>query len=378
MSSRPVSASCPAFTRTDSRRTATRLGLAVTVALAACTNAPPDDADDADAGNDGVFATGGTGSPPGVPTAPPATPTGAPTTPPATPTAAPTSPPATPTAPPSDPGGGGECPENPDKYALTGNHIVAQISWPANIGVEAGSGTLHIWTMTELHWDQVNADGSVPVVGKVQPCGSVIPALTKTFLAGGGQVQTVIPDAVWDAPGMPEFTANGVLGGFGPGATVSMQPVTSLVGATLPDPDNSPWPAKGSELSGFDHDGDGQPGIKALPRTDAGFSAPPLSLEGALNPNGPRASELFLATRTRVQLDGQRDSCATASGPAAVHLFESHVIGCRRNDGSICSSTESDFIDSNQPAFTIGGATYTMAQLPDGATCADVRAALPM
>jgi hypothetical protein len=79
-----------------------------------------------------------------------------------------------------------------------------------------------------------------------------------------------------------------------------------------------------------------------------------------------------------VQLDGQRDSCTTATGPATVHLFESHVIGCRRNDGTICSPTESDFIDSNQPAFTVGGATYTMSQLTDGATCADVRAALPM
>ena len=352
--------------RGDLRWSAVALG----VALAACTNAPPDEADEADAGPEGVFsAGGGTGSPPGTPTAPPA---GTPTAPPAAPTAAP----AAPTSPPSEPGDG--CPENPNRYTLTANHIVAQISWPGNLGVEAGSGTLHIWTMTELHWDQSNPDGRIPVVGKVQPCGSVIPALTKTLIAGGGQVGTVIPDAVWDAPGMPEFTANGVLGGFSPGATVSMQPVTSLVGASLPDPDNSPWPARGSDLSGVDHDGDGQPGIKALPRTDAGFSAPPLSLDGALNPNGPRASELFLATRTRVQLDGQRDSCTTASGPAQVHLFESHVIGCRRNDGTICTPTESDFIDSNQPAFTIGSATYTMAQLPDGATCADVRAALPM
>ena len=81
-------------------------------------------------------------------------------------------------------------------------------------------------------------------------------------------------------------------------------------------------------MQGVDHDGDGQPGIKALPRTDAGFSAPPLSLAGALDPNGPRATELFLATRTMVQLNGTRDTCDSASGPAAPAPTDCNASDC--------------------------------------------------
>ena len=356
-----------------------------TLALfAACTNVPPED-EEADAGAGGPAGAGlPTGGGMGAP--PTAAPGPGPSTLPATPPAGGTDPeqPLPGGTPASEPGTGtctgneNACPENPNKYTLTANHIVAQISWAANTGVEAGSGTLHVWTMTELHWDGSNPDGSIPVTGTVQPCGSVIPALTKSAIAGGGQVQTVIPDEVWDAPNMPQFDARGVLGGFGPGSTVSMDPVASLVGANLPDPANSPWPARGTDISGVDHDGDGQPGVMARPRTDAGFSAPPVSLLGALDPNAPRATELYLATRTMVKLDGSRDTCDRASGPAQVLKFESHVIGCRRTDGGICSSAEADFIDANQPAFTVGSATYEMKQLPDGATCADVRALLPM
>ena len=368
-----------------------RLYAVALLVAAGCTNVPPENEDEA-AGGTSAGPMGGTAGTPtdGTPSGPgPGT---------APPTASPGPGPGaggTPggggqPGPGEQPGAGGDpggnppvagsdgCPENPNKYTLTANHIVAQISWGANTGVEAGSGTLHVWTMTELHWDQANPDGTIPVTGTVQPCGSVIPALTKTAIAGGGQVQTVIPDDVWDAPSMPQFEAHGVLGGFGPGSSVAMEPVASLVGANLPDAANSPWPASGRDVQGVDHDGDGQPGIKALPRMDAGFSAPPVSLLGALDPNGPRATELFLATRTAVQLNGSRDTCDTASGPAQVLKFESHVIGCRRNDNSICTSDEATFIDSNQPTFTVGNATYEMKQLPDGATCRDVRNALPM
>jgi hypothetical protein len=356
----------------------------LTVFVSACTNVPPDD-DEADAGAVGVpgagLPTGGSAAMPSSP-APGTTPGDPAATPPTGDDPGQPLPGGTP-APGPGPGPGGTgsddpCPENPNKYALTANHIIAQISWPANTGVEGGSGTLHVWTMTELHWDAKNPDGTVPVTGTVQPCGSVIPALTKSALAGGGQVQTVIPDDVWDAPSMPQFEATGVLGGFGPGSAVTMEPVASLVGASLPDPANSPWPANGKDIVGVDHDGDGQPGILARPRTDAGFAAPPVSFLGAIDPNAPRASELYLATRTMVKLDGTRDTCDSASGPAQVLKFESHVIGCRRNDGAVCNTDEATFIDSNQPTFTVGSATYEMKQLPDGATCADVRALLPM
>ncbi|MFO0571934.1 MAG: penicillin acylase family protein [Polyangiaceae bacterium] len=53
-------------------------------------------------------------------------------------------------------------------------------------------------------------------------------------------------------------------------------------------------------------------------------------------------------------------------------MFDSHVVGCKRNDNQACSSGESDFIDQNQPKFSVKSASYDMVQLPEGATCADV------
>ncbi len=270
----------------------------------------------------------------------------------------------------------GGCANNQTK-ATSGNHIIAEVSWPAKTGIEAGSGTMHIWTLTVLDMQAPDpSTGAIPATGQVKPCGSTIPALTKTALAGGGKVQTIIPDEVWDQPGIPTFTATGTLSGFDVGATVQMDPVVSMVGLTMDNPDG-PWPSSFKQVKAMDHDGDGKPGIFARPRTDAPFAAPPTSLFEALNPNGKRATAIYVATRTKVELGGKRDTCTTASGDAKVHLFDSHVVGCARNDNKPCSAGEVDFIDQNQPKFNVKSATYKMVQLPDGASCADVRAALP-
>jgi len=264
------------------------------------------------------------------------------------------------------------------KHATSANHIVADVSWPAKTGIEAGSGKIHIWTLSVLDFgDPDPATGKIPATGEVHPCGSYIPELSKTAIAGGGKVQTVIADEVWDKPGMPAFTAKGTLSGFDVGATIEMEPVVSLVGLTMSDP-SGPWPSSAKQVTAVDPDGDGQPGIKAMPRADAPFSPPPTSLFEALNPNGKRALELYLVTRTAVALGGSRDTCTTAKGAATVQLFDSHVVGCKRNDGKVCTGSESDFIDQNQPKYTIQSATYEMVQLSDGASCADARNALPM
>jgi hypothetical protein len=276
-------------------------------------------------------------------------------------------------------GGGtsGGC-ANDVKHATSANHIIADVSWPSKTGIEAGSGKIHIWTLSVLDFGAPDpATGKIPATGEVHPCGSFIPELSKSAIAGGGKVQTVIADDVWDKPGMPAFTAKGALSGFDVGATIEMDPVVSLVGLSMSDP-NGPWPSSAKQVTAVDPDGDGQPGIKAMPRTDAPFSPPPTSLFEALNPNGKRALELYLVTRTAVALGGSRDTCTTATGAATVQLFDSHVVGCKRNDGKVCSGSESDFIDQNQPKYTIQSATYEMVQLPDGASCADARNALPM
>jgi hypothetical protein len=267
-------------------------------------------------------------------------------------------------------GGGGECPNQ--AMGTAANHIVVTVTWPETIGLEAGEGEMHIWTKASLEFSGND------VTGMAEPCGSVIPALTKTNIAGGGMVQTQIPDEVWDAAGMPAFEVQGSISGFGVGATISMDPIASTVGCTLADPANDPWPASGSEVMTADHDGDGQPGIKAVPRTDEGFSAPPLDLMGALDPMGARADEVYVATRTLIQLAGTRDTCTSAKGTATVSNVDSHVVGCHVKDADTCTADQAKFIDDNQPKFTIKSATYEMKQVPAGATCAEVRAALPM
>ncbi len=267
--------------------------------------------------------------------------------------------------------------DNNAKSATSGNLIVAQVSWPAKTGIEAGKGTMYIWTKSVLSFgDPDPSTGEIEATGEAQPCGSIIPELTKTGIAGGGKVQTVIPNETWDKPSMPKIPAKGKLSGFDIGATVSMDPIVSLVGLTMSDP-QGPWPSSAKAINAVDHDGDGQPGILAKPRTDPPYSAPPTSLFEALNANGKRATEVYVVTRTMIQLGGTRDTCTSATGNATVYMFDNHVVGCKRNDGKICTQAESDFIDQNQPKFTVQSATYEMVQLPEGASCADVRTALP-
>lgn len=255
--------------------------------------------------------------------------------------------------------------------ASVANHIIVSVSWPASLGLEAGEGDVHIWTKADLDF----ASGAA--TGMAQPCGSIIPELTKKALVGGGKVQTQIPDEVWEAKSMPKFAVNGMVSGFGVGATIAMDPIASVVGAMLADAANDAWPAKGSEVMSVDHDGDMKPGIKAVPRTDGEFGAPPLDVSGAVDPMGDRADEVYIATRTVIQLEGTRDSCKSAKGTAKVTKLDSHVVGCHVKGKADCTPEQSDFVDSNQPVFTIKSASYEMVQVDAAATCKDVRDALP-
>jgi hypothetical protein len=245
------------------------------------------------------------------------------------------------------------------------SHIVIAVSWPASLAIEAGEGEVQLWTKADLTFH-----GNV-VSGTVRPCGSVIPVLTKTAAIGGGSVQVEIPGSVWDAPTMPVFQVSGTTSGFAVGSTIAMDPIASIVGLTMGDPMHDPWPAQASQVTTTDDDGDGQPGIKSIPRTDPPFSAPPVDLDGH------RADEIDLTTRTVLGLTGTRDSCTTAKGSAQVSRVDSHIVGCHVRGNGRCTAAQSDFIDVSQPQFTIKSATFQMADVRAAATCAEVRTALP-
>ncbi len=252
-----------------------------------------------------------------------------------------------------------------------GIHIVANVSWPATTGVVAGSDVVHIWTLSSLDY----AGGNV--TGRSRPCGSIVPPLEASQLLGGGMIQPVIPDEVWDATSLPDSPTSGTIGGFDAGDTIDMQPVVSLIGASMDNPADGAWPSTGAELSGMDHDDSGKSGVTSVPRSDPPFRRPPLDIIGAVLPDGARADVLYLAMRNVIRIQGNLDSCNTGSGTATFLKFDNHVIGCHVLNGGECTAAQADFVDSNRTVFQVSDATFTMRRMPEGSACADVRTALP-
>ena len=73
-----------------------------------------------------------------------------------------------------------------------------------------------------------------------------------------------------------------------------------------------------------------------------------------------------------------RTACDQASGSATFAHFNNHVVGCHVMGGNDCMPTEINFIDTNRTIYAITSATAQTKVVADTATCADVRAALPM
>jgi hypothetical protein len=259
-------------------------------------------------------------------------------------------------------GGSGSC--QAQATGLAANEIVAEVSWPDTIGVVGGSGQLVIWTRAELDFDG-NA-----VSGTVSPCGSILPIIQTKAIVGGHKVQPVIPDATWDLSSMPKTAAQGTISGFQPGSSIRMQPATALLGLEMSDVEAA-WPQSWKDIQTVDHDADGAPGITSIPNTSGGFAAPPTGIF----PSDPKAIELYLVSRSVIELQGERDSCKTASGIAIVHAFDNHIVGCALEGGGTCDETQTTFIDNNRTIYQVDSASYKMKSLPAGATCSDVRAA---
>ncbi len=242
-------------------------------------------------------------------------------------------------------------------------HVTMQVSWGGSIGTEAGKGPVHVWTRSKF-----TVDASNNITATNVACGSVLPDIKTTPIAGGALVLAEFPGAMWDAPSMPTFPANGSQTGFDVGNEVSMKATTVLLG--LKDP-GAAWPPMPS-IVGVDHDGDGKLGITSIPKNGGGYARPPTSL---LRLNF--ADKLYIASRTISGTSGKRTSCDNHSGTATVTNFDNHVIGCHVAGGGECSAGDAKFIDDNRTVYKVESATYEAKIVPDTATCADVRAALP-
>jgi len=244
-------------------------------------------------------------------------------------------------------------------------HVKLNVSWKGTLAITAGSGIAHLWTKSVF-----TTDATGKITATQSACGSVIPDITTTAIAGSSKVQPEFLPAVWNSTKMPSFMTSGTSSGFNVGDTVTMNPVAVILGTTLADPGGA-WPAA-TAIVGQDHDGDGHLGITPTPKNGGGYTRPPTSLSMSA-----RADLLYIASRATSGTTGKRTSCDATSGTATVTKFDNHVIGCHVAGGGDCSATESKFVDDNRTVFVLGTATYDSKVIPDGSTCDAVRAALP-
>jgi hypothetical protein len=262
----------------------------------------------------------------------------------------------------------GTCPALTDMTLAV--HIILQATWAGSTATKAGSGNIHIWNMSKLKASNGTLDGDT------KPCGTIIPEFELSALGGvvtgGSKVNPEVPMSVWDAPTIPVLKSHGTLSGYEPKSTIMIDGTVAIVGAMMDNP-MGPWPSSGAMLKAVDVDGDGKPGFTAVPRNGMGYVLPPVSLFG-----NPKADRLYLASRTVIALSGALTACKDISGMATTTFFDSHVVGCRLESGQDCAANQADFVDSSRTIHKIGGGTFTAKVIADGASCADVRAALPM
>jgi hypothetical protein len=262
-------------------------------------------------------------------------------------------------------GGGAEC----DARAsfTEASHLVVTVSWNAGLASTAGTGQVHVWGKTAF-----TANGNA-LTGTLRACGIVLPATTLTALGGGGMILIEVPDATWDAPSMPTFPVQGTQSGWNVGSTMTYS-YAALIGSTMTDLATGTWPSSYTGVTMItDADGDTNPGLTSIPRSGGTYTLPPTSIA-----QSARVDKLYIVNRNGSTPMLTRTACDAASGPAmAVHI-DNHVVGCHVMGASDCMPSEVNFVDSNRATYTIVSATADTKIVADTATCADVRAALPM
>jgi len=249
----------------------------------------------------------------------------------------------------------------PSRYT-TAARAVVELSWGGSLGIAPGTGKLTVWA--KLTYAQGN-----DVAVDVAPCGLQLPALTTTTLLGSIRSAVDIPAASFDLPTMPKFT--GKLIRNGSAFELDLNP--SLLGLTLNVP-AAKWPAD-ADIVTVDHDGDGKPGVTAIPQETDGFGLPPVDVDQT-----QFADELYVVSRVQYRAAGVITGCADIlDGTAEVPGYDYSIVGCHVRDVGDCSTKNLQLVRINRPKFIVAGigSTYTTRLMSDDSTCADVRAALP-
>ena len=261
--------------------------------------------------------------------------------------------------------GGGTC-----NFAGTwAAYTTLPMEWPATSVLTAGSGTLQVWLLTvrTTNGQRTSETGHL--------CGIVLPPFA-TLLNEKHGVR-FLADAFNH---MPEFKITAAVGAYEVGGTFDTDPSAIIFGATLPNPVKDPWPSL-AQLTKADDDQDGKPGVTTPAEKGPGFADPVV----ALSLDFPRASTLYVASRTVVIMHGSAVSCDELRGSLDVPMingspaFDSAIVGCElAANGQQCSTVQADFVNTNGPDFRpTAGSTFVQKRVRDGFTCGEVRGMYP-
>ncbi|HEY5147750.1 MAG TPA: hypothetical protein VII82_13340, partial [Polyangiaceae bacterium] len=273
--------------------------------------------------------------------------------------------------------------------------ITIDVNW-APQGLNAvilnpGSGTITQWVRSIR---KQTPEAPTALIDDTAVCGIVLPDFQSTTTEVYG---IRFPDTLFDDGYIPPFTVSGALSPMGDaGVGYSSTETAVLIGLTMTNPTQDPWPA--TITMEDDQENDMHPGVTVPvqgPLATPSPTAPDYQYIPTDVPILPlqqpvRASAVYLAIRQITITSGTIVDCNTITGTVDIPVInskpaiDSHILGCALVDGGNCtvgSSSETSFLDNTQPVFTpspTGKTTFQSIRLPAGttpATCADVRKA---
>jgi hypothetical protein len=274
-----------------------------------------------------------------------------------------------------------------------GSRLTINVSWQpqglTSIILASGTGQIKQWIKgVRTQTGTTTSDATVV-------CGVILPDFQETALVGGETYGVRFPNSLFDNTDggayLPTFTVAATLSRLTPGATYSTSAAAALLGLSMAHPTTDPWPA--TVTTEVDMDRDTKPGVTIDVAQGSPYSDVPTGLPGI--GATPRANKLYVAIRQVTSVSGTVDDCDHMSGTVSIpqissggtskYAIDSHVIGCALAGGGDCTTTapplgtaQAAFVDNTQPVFTPSGTTdFHSVRLATGATCADVRAALP-
>jgi hypothetical protein len=251
--------------------------------------------------------------------------------------------------------------ELPNMYTRAAR-LTLGLTWPETLAFTAGAGTFVMWAKVA---STRSSAGALEL--DLRPCGALTPTMTATALVGGLKSSVQFPFSAFDSPNMP-VDRLAVAQREDRSLTFAL---STVLGALLADPDGA-WPSAAS-LVPFDHDGDGLPALTAIPLEGPDYVATPSSVAQT-----EFLDRLYIAARIRLRVSITPTCSGAADGAIEPLGFNQSVVGCHVKDRDDCTASETRFITNQSPRLTLGGSgTWTEVEIPPGASCADVRAALP-